>query len=235
MKKTLKKLTPNFIIQTYRIFRYEKLKQLSKFKGKSYETVFNEIYETKYWNSISSVSGSGSDLEITSKIRQEIPKLFKRYGISSVLDIPCGDFYWMKELDLSNIHYIGADIVDGIIKSNSERYGKNNVEFKKIDLLKDDLPTVDLIINRDCLVHFSYNHITQALENIKQSKSRYLLSTTFQERKKNYDIVTGEWRPLNLLLPPFCFPRPIETILENSTEGGGEFHDKALCMWEIEK
>ena len=39
-----------------------------------------------------------------------------------MLDIPCGDFYWMKEVDLKDIEYIGADIVDELIKKNNDKF-----------------------------------------------------------------------------------------------------------------
>ena len=55
--------------------------------------------------------------------------------ITSVLDIPCGDFNWMQKVDLSNIEYIGADIVEELIKKNIEIYeGKNNLRFKVLNL-----------------------------------------------------------------------------------------------------
>jgi len=46
------------------------------------------------------------------------------------------------------------------------------------------------------------------LRNIRRSGSAYLLVTTFPDRKENVDIITGNWRPLNMEKPPFNFPRP---------------------------
>lgn len=37
--------------------------------------------------------------------------MLKKYSIKSILDIPCGDFSWMKKIELDGIEYIGADIV----------------------------------------------------------------------------------------------------------------------------
>jgi len=33
--------------------------------------------------------------------------LFEELEISSILDIPCGDFNWMKEINLDKYKYIG--------------------------------------------------------------------------------------------------------------------------------
>jgi len=82
------------------------------------EDIFTGIYLSNGWSGKESKSGTGSDLDQTRIIRQQIPKLFRKLGIKSVLDVPCGDFWWFKEMDLGNIKYIGADIVPELIKSN---------------------------------------------------------------------------------------------------------------------
>jgi hypothetical protein len=89
------------------------------------------------------------------------------------------------------------------------------------------------VLIRDCLVHFSYAHIEQALANLKRSKIRYLLTTSFPAVEKNEDIQTGYWRPLNLQKAPFFFPPPLASLNEECTEAKGAFSDKSLCLWEI--
>jgi hypothetical protein len=61
-----------------------------------------------------------------------------------------------------------------------------------LDLTKDRLPKVDLILSRDALVHLSSRDCLAALANFKSSKSQYLLMTTFPAVIKNEDILTGE-------------------------------------------
>lgn len=124
----------------------------------------------------------------------------------------------MKEVDLNQIEYYGADIILPLIEQNKQRYGKRNINFRKLDLIKDSLPTVDLILCRDCLVHFSYEDTFSSLRNICSSKSHYLLTTTFTDRRKNTDISTSEWRPINMILKPFNFPDPVMIINEGCTE-----------------
>ena len=102
-----------------------------------------------------------------------------------------------------------------------------------LNLINDRLPKVDLIFCRDCLVHFSFADIILALENVCNSQSNYLLTTTFVDRKDNYDISTGGWHAVNFELSPFNFPKPILTIMEGCTEGGSIFKDKSLGLWEI--
>jgi len=203
-----------------------------RISSKTTEDIFTNIYKTRGFGG-ESLSGPGSDLIQTRTIRQELPKLFKELKISSILDIPCGDFFWLKETNLDFLSYIGADIVDDIIFDNNKQYAKKNVSFIKLNILKDKLPKTDLIICRDLFVHFSFKDISAAINNIISTNSKYILNTSFASLKKNKDILTGEWRPLNLLLPPFLFPNPIQIINENCQEAGGKFSDKSLLLWEI--
>jgi hypothetical protein len=92
---------------------------------------------------------------------------------------------------------------------------------------------VDVIFCRDALVHFSFSDVFRALDNIISSNSTYLITTTFVDRNKNTDILTGQWRPLNLQAHPFDFPAPIATIDERCTEGDGSWGDKSLGVWRI--
>ncbi|WP_204368494.1 class I SAM-dependent methyltransferase [Neosynechococcus sphagnicola] len=171
-------------------------------------------------------------MDQTQTILAEMPILFQDWGISSILDIPCGDFYWMSKLQLEGIRYIGADIVKQIIEINQKKQ-TDNITFIQADLLTDNLPQVDLIFCRDCLVHFSFADIHRALKNICKSNSKFLLTTTFPERDHNYDIVTGEWRVLNLEIEPFGLPAPARMLVEGCTEENGIFKDKSLGLWRI--
>ena len=62
------------------------------------ENVFDTIYSKNYWASAESCSGMGSQIFTTRKIQKILPILWKRYSIKSFLDIPCGDYNWMKEV-----------------------------------------------------------------------------------------------------------------------------------------
>ncbi|MEP9406638.1 class I SAM-dependent methyltransferase [Peribacillus frigoritolerans] len=139
----------------------------------------------------------------------------------------------MKEIYKNTELYIGIDIVDEIIKRNKKKYRLNNVQFFHMDITKDRLPTGDLILCRDCLVHFSLSDFHSALNKFKASQSRYLLTTTFTNLTFNQEIRTGSWRPLNLEIEPFNFPKPILVINENCTEGEMNYTDKSLALWDL--
>jgi methyltransferase family protein len=213
-------------------FAYRQYEGLA-LRSKPASRVFSEIYAGNKWGSADSVSGVGSDLDQTRVVRRELPILFRDLGIHTMLDIPCGDFHWMQHTDLHGVDYTGADIVPDLIHRNSENYERSNVQFRLFDVTSDPLPRVDLLLLRDCLVHFSYRDIDRALANIVVSNSTYLLATTFSARERNYDIATGQWRPLNMQVAPILLPSPLRLIIEECTEEDGAFADKSLGLWRV--
>lgn len=202
--------------------------------NKELERTFTTIYSTRAWHSKESISGNGSELIQTKQLIEELPVLFKKYNIQSILDIPCGDYNWMQHVDKTNINYIGADIVEELISLNTEKYP--DVNFMHLDLTKSELPTVDLILARDVFVHMTYETIVSALENIIKSGAKYLLTTSFTGLNLNTDLPqNGDWRCLNLLAAPFRF-KPIYLINEDCTEGADNQHnDKCLILFEVSR
>lgn len=230
MKQNIKKIIPIWLLKLYR------KKNVNNFNNMTAKEVFTDIYNKNYWKSLESISGKGSEIKQTETLISNLGKLFKDMNITSVLDLPCGDFKWMAQVDLSAVNYTGADIVEELIKNNTLQHKeRKNLTFKVINLITDNLPKSDIVIVRDCLVHLSYEDIHRAIKNIKSSGSKFLLTTTFTNHHRNYDIVTGDWRPVNLQEKPFNFSPPILVINENCSEGNGEFKDKSMSLWEIAK
>lgn len=195
--------------------------------------LFSRIYEKRRWGKEGSASGRGSSLEQTEVVRAALPELLRRLGANSLLDIPCGDFHWMRHVDLGGIQYVGADIVSAMIERNNAEYSAADRRFVVCNILGDVLPRADVILCRDCLVHLSNRDVRAAVANIKRSGATYLVATTYPGHGENRDILTGEWRALNFERPPFCFPAPTEVINERCTEGRGQWADKSLGVWRI--
>jgi hypothetical protein len=224
LRTYLKSQFPLFVFFWRRV-RYSSLAK------KSPKQLFTEIFRENKWEIEESHSGRGSTLIETEVIRKALPPLIRELKCESLLDIPCGDFYWMKFVELG-AEYIGGDIVDELVKNNQEQFGCFDRRFVILDLIGDELPKCDMVLCRDCLVHFSYQHISQAIQNIKKSGSKYLLTTTFVERTRNEDIPTSAWRPINLQLPPFSFPPPMKLIDEACPMQ--DYRDKSLGLWKID-
>ncbi len=198
------------------------------------EEIFTRIYTTNTWQSSETVSGPGSTLRVTQKMRQELSALLKRFNIKSIADAPCGDCNWMRYVDIGECKYIGIDIVQNLIEKNRKTFGGTR-EFMHLNLIENIIPQVDMIICRDMLTHLTYEQIFNVLRNFKQSGSKYLLATTNVITQRNVDMPnTGECRYLylNLELPPFNFPRPL-AIIEEGVPFEGE-RGKHLALWFLD-
>jgi hypothetical protein len=197
------------------------------------EQLFNTIYRSNHWGDLASVSGQGSNLEQTATLRVALPRILSMLGVRSLLDAPCGDLHWMRHVDLDLDWYVGGDIVRDLVDHLQRTCGGPGREFLHLDITTDRLPKVDAILCRDCLVHFSFRQIAAAVRNFRRSGALYLLTTTFTDRQHNQDIVTGDWRTLNLCAPPLNWPEPLILINEGCTQSGWRFADKSLGVWEL--
>jgi hypothetical protein len=137
----------------------------------------------------------------------------------------------MSRVDLPVASCIGADLLADLIQPLQSSYGDAKRRFVVLDLSRDLLPKADLLFCRDCLVHLSFADIRRALANVLRTDIPYLLTTTFSACEGNEDIVTGDWRPLNLERAPFHFPAPGVLLNEGCSEAGGIFADKSLGLW----
>ena len=196
------------------------------FTHTSREAVFSEIYHTNAWGDSESVSGRGSTLARTKIITSELPRLLKELRAKTLLDAACGDFNWMRHIELGEIEYIGADIVPDLILRNRELYQTERRKFVVLDVAKDRLPDADVILCRECLIHLSFASITAALANFKKTSATHLICTN-TTNAENIDCPDGSWRNVNLQLPPFNFPPPVKLIVEDAESG------KCLCVWRL--
>lgn len=197
--------------------------------------IFTEYFKNNTWQGKESVSGPGSDYEQTKYLIPELQILINSLEIKTMLDAPCGDFNWMKRLDLSKVKYFGADIVEELIDKNNRRYKQKNISFSVIDIVKDKIPTVDLVMVRDCFVHLPNSDIMKALNNIKKSGSKYLLTTNFfwKNMPVNKDIKVGDWRRIDLTSAPFYFKHPEQIIIEGNIQSYDR--DKTMSLWLVEE
>jgi hypothetical protein len=176
------------------------------------QAVFQEIWQSDFWTPADepTVSGTGSTLAQTARIRVALPGLLRQLSARSLLDAPCGDLFWIRTVDLGDVRYVGADIVPELIERNRKDFPDR--EFLKLDITKDPLPSTDLWMCRDCLFHLPFDMAMATFENFARSNIPYLLTTTFRFPRENYDIKIGDFRPINLEKPPYSLPRPLRMI-----------------------
>ena len=203
--------------------------------------VFEQAFKNNLWGDADSRSGPGSSLAQTRTVRERLPALLARYGIGEMLDAPCGDFFWMREI-ISEINaipcvYNGADIVEDLVKDNNAKYGNERVRFLHLNLIEERVPRVDLVLTRDCFLHLSCANVLKILQNYRAAGVKYVLVSTYSKPDRvNADVdgfsVPG--RVLNMQNYPFLFPPPLDVIVEGCTESDGGHADKSLALWRRE-
>ena len=196
---------------------------------------FTFIFDQNYWGDGESKSGYGSSLAMTVSLRRELPKLINLFEVKSIFDAPCGDFNWMKEVDLSQIRYTGGDIVKELIEKLQNEYSRDNVNFLEFDLTSNQIPCSDLVLIRDCLFHLSTRDILEVLSNFVKSKSKYLLTTSHLNKRDfvNRDIFSGDFRRLDLFSHPYFLPK--EYLFEIVEEADELTPSRSLYLWTHEQ
>lgn len=197
--------------------------------------VFGRIYAENSWESDESRSGPGSSLAQTRHVREAVEEVIKSLGIARVLDAACGDFSWMRLVNMHGASYTGMDVVPALIEHLQSTYGTEDGSrsFVLGDMTTATLPASDLIIARDVLGHLSAAHGLQALRNFKASGARWLLTTSFAASRCNFDIPDGDWRAVNLAAEPYALGAPAGLFVENGVAPTDQYSDKALALYDL--
>lgn len=188
-------------------------------KGSSHRAIFTDLY----------LSGADPSTWPNSDARERFIELAASIGVESVIDAGCGVFGWASDLNGEGVKVTGIDIVGEIVSANASLFP--TVIFRQSDITRDPTPQADLIICRDVLVYFSFRSALRTLRNFIRSGSTYLLATNHDVVEENEDQPTGYWRPLNLLKPPFSFPKPWMVIPDPSPND----RRKMLALWSIDE
>ena len=153
----------------------------------------------------------------TAEIREILGSVhfYQDRNISSILDIPCGDHYWMKHVTFpSNVQYAGADVSPKIIANNVAAYP--NRSFFVADLVEDELDfkifdngtagnnkkTVpDLIFVRALVWHLPIEDNLRLLKRLQNSNARYvMLSTRLRADRNNASFIPAMGKLSRLVL-----------------------------------
>src|SRR5688572_4903717 len=134
--------------------------------GRRYSTVdaFRAIYTSNHWGA-SERSGAGASFDQVTTVLSQLEAVVRELDVRTLLDVPCGDFAWMRHFR-ADVRYIGGDVLPELVDANERQFGGPARRFMTIDILRDRLPEADLLLCRDCLVHFSFDDIRAALANI---------------------------------------------------------------------
>ena len=198
-----------------------KLFQLFQIKNpKLKKKIFTSIYKSNHWvqngdslpQEFVSISGHGSNIG-TDQYKQLVnnfTNIIEKYQINSILDMPCGDFLWIKELVKNkDIKYLGIDIVEELIKNNNFKFKNEKINFQSFDIVNFNTnKEFDLVLIRDLFLHIKNFDIIKIINNLKSMNIKYVALNSYNN-KKNLDVTIGQHRKVNLLIEPFNLEKPI--------------------------
>jgi len=196
-------------------------------------SVFSRIYSRREWGNAESASGPGSGLARTAQVRELLIDLLRELEVERLLDAGCGDFHWLRAADLPVREYVGVDVVPELVAEVRDRYAGPGRRFMTADITRDRLPVADFVLCREVLMHFPDEDVLAAIANMKRTRARWLLTTSFIDRRTNEAIELGAWRPLNLEAPPFDLPPPLRMFPDIPLVDREQFLDKRLALWEL--
>ena len=200
-------------------------------------TVFSRIYRSNGWNGTESLSGPGSGLEPTRHVASWLLGLVDELGVSSVLDIGCGDSLWLPELP----GYLGVDVAPEAV---ARARGFHPDRRYLVCDARRGLPKGrwDMVLARDVLQHLSFADGFALLRAIGRADPRLMVLSTYtapSERHHdpvNRDIRTGECYCPDLTSPPFRLPQPNARIQDGwDYADGSVLRDRAkwLGLWRL--
>tara|TARA_B100000795_G_C22741622_1_gene415598 strand:+ start:337 stop:1050 length:714 start_codon:yes stop_codon:yes gene_type:complete len=216
-----------------KLFQYLPIK-----KSKLRKLVFTSIYKSAHWNQGEnklskehiSISGHGSNLNTKQfyNLISNFTNALNIYEIKSILDMPCGDALWIKEIfKKKDINYLGVDIVEDLINSNKELYENDNIKFINSDII--DFSTekkFDLVFMRDFFIHIDNSDIKKVINNLKKMNIKYFAFTNY-ETESNVDVTTGKHRKINMQLEPFKLGSPIYSFNDYEKDKFIHFYEKS--------
>ena len=160
----------------YRLFSY--LESL-RYKGKDNRETFQKIYENRLWGNSSQqfYSGPGShDVKVVDPFVKDVLAFLNSLPNSPiVIDLGCGDFNVGSKLFEACHLYIACDVVPELIEYNKVKFVNKSIDFRCVDIVKDELPKGEVVIIRQVLQHLSNADIALVLPKLTAFK--YLIIT----------------------------------------------------------
>ncbi len=164
---------------------------------------FEEIYRTNEWLH---GSGVGSLPVHTRGYVRFLQRFLRRQGIKSVVDFGCGDWQFSQFVDWSGVTYTGYDLVESVVLANQTRFATPNRSFHLLDGSAEAMKEADLLLVKDVLQHWSNRAIHAFLPQLARYKYALITNCVHPRQSPNGEIVDGDFRYLDLRLPPFNVP-----------------------------
>jgi hypothetical protein len=200
--------------------------------------IFTNVYKNKLWGESSPenespfYSGPGSsDPQIVDPYVDAVKRFFLSFPTKKkAVDLGCGDFRVGSRIFDAFDSYIACDVVPELVHFNRQYWQHLPAEFRVVDLVKDEIPTGDVLILRQVLQHLSNDDIYKFTQLIPQDFSYLLLTEHLpsesdfvanRDKASGTDIRLGSGSGVVLTQPPFSIKFKSETTLLSVPQFGG--------------
>lgn len=180
-KTLLNHILPTWLIKLRR--SYVTTKERKRFAGLSTQEVFTQVYNAGGFGGsrdpdeiFSSGSGSHNPIIVDTYIEAVQGFLRSLDKKPNAVDLGCGDFSVGSRIRYLCDNYIACDIVESVIDWNRQRYRDEQVEFRVLDMIEEELPEGDIVFIRQVLQHLSNDQILAVIPKIT-IKYKYLILT----------------------------------------------------------
>jgi hypothetical protein len=184
--------------------------------SKALQETFSDIYSEEIWtDKLPGMprSGRGALAARSTSVVDFIRTTIETEQLDRIVDVGCGDLTYIKtvpEIVSGQVSYIGYDIVPALIAEH------RRLPWGRFDVADVSAPGFrvdgDLVILKDVLFHLPDDVVARALDNVRASRWRLLLTTSSpNESNRGRDLDRWHFAPLNLLAPPYSL-RPVRRL-----------------------
>jgi hypothetical protein len=232
VKRLIKRYAPDPFVRLVRRYNNREYNDLSN------EQVFTKIYESDVWGKSADplrpfYSGSGSrrDAEIAAYVQSVRDFLQSFESKPDAVDLGCGDFSVGRRVRSLCDDYVACDVVPNLIKFNKAHFSDLAVDFRVLDLARDELPRGDVGFVRQVLQHLSNRDIGGFVARAPYAFRHLVVTEHLPARetfRHNVDKLTGPGTRMGhdsgivLTSPPFNLRSRAtrELCRVNSIDGG---------------
>jgi hypothetical protein len=177
LRSEIKRRLPKQFLRWYKRRKWEPIRK--QYAALDVADAFSEIYRTKLWGGPEGqdfFSGGGSGLLFSKPYVDRVVGFIADHQIRTFVDLGCGDFQVGRQVcAASGVRYVGVDVVPDLIAYNQSHFGGPLIEFRRANLIEDELPDGEFCVIRQVLQHLSNAQIHRVLEKCK--KYRYVWVT----------------------------------------------------------
>src|SRR5438270_1457268 len=156
ISRRIRSILPNSAIREINKIRFWKYRQ--RFGSMERRDVFSTVYEERIFGSAPGqayYSGDGSAEQFAQSYVELVADHIAQHGITSIVDLGCGDFRIGSRIAPLVPQYRGIDIVPQLVQYNTRHYGSERVSFECLDIVDDPLPPADLCLIRQVFQHLN--------------------------------------------------------------------------------